>query len=651
MQSTMRWFSSFLLILLCHTFAAGDLKVQSGDRWPQNPARALAVGQGHLFLSRGNVLTILDSDLSPVSSIDLQVEILGIFYAGGFIYAATGRTGLMIIDVSTPSTPELKGNPYVPEDNSGVGSVFVSGNNAFVISFTQAFRVIDVSEPSDPKKIGETTLGALFLYPVNLSVSGGRAAVADQVNGLHLLDVSNPLKPAWKSLTVIPGAGDVALSGNYAYVASASEGMTILQVDSLTDPIRRGHFTAEDPSFSGVTVSGHYAYMADEKKGLVQLNIADPDHPVMVRSFAGTRGAYSSATHSGDIFVCDFTYGLQKIAGGDRTATYNPPAGARNLFVDERLYLYVVSGAAGSESSREGLRILDAFNPGNFLLKGFLTTPGQAHAVHAAGDYAYVADGEGGLLIIDVGGREETGTFTPVITGSLGNLGNAQDVYVSGDYAYMATTGGMRIVDVADKTNPVGRGSVHTTGAAYAVVASRGLAYVAAGSDGLQIIDPADPDAPVLIQSLALPGNAYDVAVSGNYAYVAAGAAGLQIIDISNPSSPLLTGSSNTAGNATGIHIYGDYARVADGAGGLVTLDISNPEEPLKVDEWSFPTSGDALKVCSYNEYVFVAEDLGGAAVYKLSDVSPFTPVPYNPPGGGRTCFIGNLFGRQPTRR
>ena len=83
---------------------------------------------------------------------------------------------------------------------------------------------------------------------------------------------------------------------------------------------------------------------------------------------------------------------------------------------------------------------------------------------------------------------------------------------------------------------------------------------------------------------------------------------------------------------------------MADGNAGLVTIDISDPTAPVRVDAWSIPTSGTALKTVSMGEYVFVAEDKGGAAAYRLSDDDPFTPTPYDPPGsGGSGCFIGSI--------
>ena len=47
-----------------------------------------------------------------------------------------------------------------------------------------------------------------------------------------------------------------------------------------------------------------------------------------------------------------------------------------------------------------GLRIIDVSNPAAPTEAGFYDTPGLAWSVAVAGDYAYVADGDGGLIIL-----------------------------------------------------------------------------------------------------------------------------------------------------------------------------------------------------------------------------------------------------------
>ncbi len=632
--------AAVLLTLLGHAIVQAAPEIQSGDRWPQAAARAVAVdaAAGHVFLARGNMLTILDSNLAFVGSKEMGGEILGIFYAAERVYAAMGTNGLQIVDVSNPAAPAVFANPFTPSDGRGIESVFVAGQYAYTVGLNR-FMVVDVSSPAAPSEAAAITLPGLLVYSINLFVSGTVAAVADQVSGLHLIDVSVPQAPVWRSVTTIPGAWDVSVSGNHAYVTASAGGMTIVDITDRTNPDVLGTLAPAGVNFLGIFVTGGTAYVADANHGVGEVNVADPADPTLVQTLAGTGGAYAVTASGGDLWVCDFSQGLQKL--GSSTAQYDPPADAADLFVDEDYYLYIVDGTAGAGDGTEGLRILDAFNLGNFVYKGFVATPGQASAVFVAGDYAYVADGTSGLQIVDVADKT-----APAIVGALDTPDTARDVFVSGDYAYVADgADGLRIINVAAKNNPQSAGAYDTDGTACAVFVSADVAYVADGDSGLQIIDVADKGNPTRIGFLDTAGTAYDLVISGDYAYVADGSDGVRIINISHPASPANAGSYDTGGTAMGVSLSGGYLRVADGANGLVTLDVSTPASPTPVTAWATGTNGTALKVFSVNEYAFLAEGLAGASVYKLTDEEPFEPTPYNPPDSGGSCFIDTIAG------
>jgi hypothetical protein len=111
-------------------------------------------------------------------------------------------------------------------------------------------------------------------------------------------------------------------------------------------------------------------------------------------------------------------------------------------------------------------------------------TPGDAVKVAVAGDLAFVADGTGGLRVVDVSiptSPFPRGVYTGVVT--------TNDVAVVGEHVYVAgLLQGLRIVDVSDPDAPVEVGAYDTGYHAVAVDGAGAHAFVADGVDGVYVL-------------------------------------------------------------------------------------------------------------------------------------------------------------------
>ena len=256
--------------------------------------------------------------------------------------------------------------------------------------------------------------------------------------------------------------------------------------------------------------------------------------------------------------------------------------------------------------------VLSLLPKGTFYISGF------AYGVTVVGNYAYVADNDNGLQIIDI-----SDPTAPSLTGTFDTSGFAYDVTVVGNYAYVADDkSGLQIIDISDPTAPSLTGTFVTSGFAEGVTVVGNYAYVAGGFDGLEIINITNPATPSLVGTLATSDFANDITVVGNYAYVADGDSGLQIIDITNPATPSLIGTFDTSGSALGISVVGNYAYVADGDSGLQIIDITNPATPSLAG--TFDTSGSAFGISVVGNYAYVADEGGGLQIIDIT--SPATP-------------------------
>ncbi|MDD1458344.1 cadherin domain-containing protein, partial [Dolichospermum sp. ST_sed7] len=107
-------------------------------------------------------------------------------------------------------------------------------------------------------------------------------------------------------------------------------------------------------------------------------------------------------------------------------------------------------------------------------------------------------------------------------------------VQVVGNYAYVADgDSGLQIIDISNPTTPTLKGNYDTSGLAYGVQVVGNYAYVADYTSGLQIIDISNPTTPTLKGNYDTSGYALGVQVVGNYAYVADSDGGLKIINVS----------------------------------------------------------------------------------------------------------------------
>jgi hypothetical protein len=204
-----------------------------------------------------------------------------------------------------------------------------------------------------------------------------------------------------------------------------------------------------------------------------------------------------------------------------------------------------------------------------------LDLPGYANNVDVAQDYAYVAAGEAGLVVINVNDRSN-----PVVVATLNTPGNANDVRVVGSTAYVADgPSGLQIIDVSTPAIPVLLGSLDTPGGANDVAVSGTRAYVADGDFGLRIVDISNPSAPTLLGFVDTPGTAWGVAVSGDLAVVADGLFVL-VVDAANPAAPVIVGSAETPSLALDLEVQNRYAYVATYGSGLQLVDFSVPADP-----------------------------------------------------------------------
>ena len=234
---------------------------------------------------------------------------------------------------------------------------------------------------------------------------------------------------------------------------------------------------------------------------------------------------------------------------------------------------------------------------------------GPCYTVAESGNYAYM--GSGCMLLA----LDKTIPSTPQKIGELSLPDVINDIKISGNYAYIADNEtGLRIINISNPTNLQETGFYDTPGDALGVTVSGNYAYVADKYAGLRIIDISNPASPQEVGFYNTPGIASSVSISGNYAYIADGNFyGLRIVDISNPSCPQEIGAYGMSSWAQGVSVSRNYVYVADDDAGLRIIDVSNPASPQEVGFYATPER--ALCVTVSGNYAYVADENAGMLI------------------------------------
>ncbi len=463
-------------------------------------------------------------------------------------------------------------------------------------------------------------------YAYNVAIYGDYVYVANGEAGLRIVNIFDPDNPIEVGFYDIDGlVRDVVVSSNYAYVATGYDGLRVVDISDPANPNGVGSCYLDGYAI-GIVVAGEYAYVAGYYDGLRVIDISDPTNPNEV-GFYDTDGTVYDVDISGDYaYVADRHEGLRVINISDPTNTveigfYNTNGLAYGVNVSGD-YAYIAD-------YDEGLRVIDISDPANPNEVDYFDTRGWAHSVKVYGDYAYVADHYEGLIVIDI-----SDPTYPLETGAYDTNGEVLGVDIAGNYAYLADNWeGLRVINIVDSANPYEVSFYDGAGIASDVDISGNYAYVANYDTGLRVIENTDPTNPIEVGFYDTDGTARVVVVTGNYAYVADGDAGLRVIDISDPTNPIEAGFFDTDGSALGVVVAGNYAYVADDDAGLRVIDISDHTNLVEVG--FFLTQETAYDVDISGDYAFVADLHDGLRVIDVSD-------PANP-NEVSACYIDGL--------
>ena len=279
--------------------------------------------------------------------------------------------------------------------------------------------------------------------------AAGNYAYIGHGNRLEVVNISNPATPIYVGQSVDLGGTvfDIAISGNYAYVATGGGHLKVLNIANPAAPSVVGSYTARG-SAEGIALSGNYAYLTDNV-GLLIISIANPAAPTLTGaySYGANTNTTSVAVAGNYAYVADVLYSrvfiinVSNPAAPTLTGVYSAGGWAADVAVSGN-YAYVMTWAPFV------VEIVNVANPASPVKVGSYPYAGSK-GVRTIGSYSYVAAGDS-FRIVNV-----SNPAAPTLTGTYSPLSSTWDMAINGNYAYVTgETTGLSIINIANPVAP-----------------------------------------------------------------------------------------------------------------------------------------------------------------------------------------------------
>ena len=350
-------------IRLYSGFRASIEPDSDGDNLPNDIERIIGTSQSNP-----------DTDGDGID--DFQEIELGLDPLGGLV----ATTGIM---ASLPLQGDAK-------------AVVVENQTAYVATGTFGLTIVDIGQFNNPIIQGQLDLpGDATDVAVDSNLQ--TVVVATNGGGLQLIDISDPMLPSLRATLQI-AANQVEIFDGIAY---ATEGNSLIAMDLLTGEQLQNITLPGDGTVTGLTRerTNLYGYISGSDTFFI-VDVADP-------TAIKVTGQLHLPTPSSDVGIFAANGVAYLTGGGLHTVDISNPnnptliSDADLLFTARNVALNG-SGLALVAAENQGLSVYDVTDPSatDAFVAGF-DTPSLAYDVAIAGGIAYVANGAGGLQIIN----------------------------------------------------------------------------------------------------------------------------------------------------------------------------------------------------------------------------------------------------------
>jgi|GEM_PF-2993843 len=390
-------------------------------------------------------------------------------------------------------------------------------------------------------------------------------------------------------------SSDVEIVGNYAYVATGTGGLRILDITDPTNPIELSYFYTGLKLWN-IVVDNNLVYGASEG-ALTIFDVTNPAQPTLISTTEFSIHSNTRVKKNGDMLIVYIGYNYIRFldvtdpANPETLSNYNIGGNSTDYVNDIEI---VDSGMILVSQLYRGIHVLDIRDPSAPSIIQTDDTETRFYSIEIVGDtlYAYTSYW---LYAFDISDLSEFQVLGSYFVNNF-FIATSDIMRIQGDYAYLiagnVNSRIMRLttVDISVPDSMEIVGSCQMTKYLNGLEVVGNTVYMTEQDDGLQILNVEDPTNPLHIGWFGGRVEAYRLDVAHNRAFVTtrrsfeASKGGFAIFDVSDPTLLTQTGFARSDSYCDGITVDNNACYISEGPGnrGISVFDMSDYDNP----EW-----------------------------------------------------------------
>ena len=320
------------------------------------------------------------------------------FFTNCFFVVALGITLLVTLalccELASADEDLIEGRVVGRYDENGDHhDIEIVGDHAFIADYNKGLLVVDISDPTSPEKLGQLSTDG---RSTALTLQNDHAYIADQANGLLVVDISDRQNP--QEIGKFKPHGwmmDVDVAGNYAYAIVKDTALYIVDISDKDNPREVGKYESPEPT--KVTIHGDIVFVSDDEKGLQLINVSNKNSPTLISIYDDLDMNYPYRVYGeGDhAFVTDRRclqiLNVSDPADPNRVGFFELGTTPTDL-ARGKSYLYLLDSHAGGY-------ILDVSNHSDIQRIGYLPKRGRNLALKE--NHVFIVNQDTGLYVFE----------------------------------------------------------------------------------------------------------------------------------------------------------------------------------------------------------------------------------------------------------